>query len=195
MGWGDLQNFLQHPKVEIAWDLWLGTAPVRPFAPGIYHPTKWRAWQDFGTGWSGDIGCHIFDPVWKGLGLQAPLSVSAEVQESWVKSANGAPITGRKENTSPGLFPAMTGLKARNWRSNGLMASIFPPEHIRKLASPDLKEYPPECSMLIGTEGSLLIPLGYPPQLLRRLADRQVLTNRPLPTLKELYPGPELPPS
>ena len=68
------------------WDLWLGTAPVRPYAPDIYHPTKWRAWQDFGTGWSGDIGCHIFDPVWKGLGLQAPLTVQAEVQESWKNS-------------------------------------------------------------------------------------------------------------
>ena len=48
---------------------------MRPYAPDIYHPTKWRAWQDFGTGWSGDIGCHIFDAVWKGLGLKAPLTV------------------------------------------------------------------------------------------------------------------------
>ncbi|MCX7888096.1 MAG: gfo/Idh/MocA family oxidoreductase, partial [Verrucomicrobiae bacterium] len=56
----------QPPPPELAWDLWLGTAPVRPYTPGIYHPVKWRAWQDFGTGWSGDIGCHIFDAVWKG---------------------------------------------------------------------------------------------------------------------------------
>src|SRR5678816_44486 len=60
------------PK-ELAWDLWLGTAPERSYAPSIYHPTKWRAWQDFGTGWSGDIGCHIFDAVWKGLKMQAPI--------------------------------------------------------------------------------------------------------------------------
>ena len=71
---------------RLNWNLWLGTAPVRPYAPDIYHPTKWRAWQDFGTGWSGDIGCHIFDAVWKGLGLQPPLTVSAEVQESWKNS-------------------------------------------------------------------------------------------------------------
>ena len=37
---------------------------------------------------------------------------------------------------------------------------FYPPEHIRKLYSEDLKEYPPESSMLIGTEGSLLIPHG-----------------------------------
>ncbi|HTL17410.1 MAG TPA: gfo/Idh/MocA family oxidoreductase, partial [Patescibacteria group bacterium] len=36
----------------------------------------------------------------------------------------------------------------------------------RRRAGPNLKEYPAECSLLIGTEGSLLIPHGYPPQLL-----------------------------
>jgi len=29
-----------------------------------------------------------------------------------------------------------------------------------------MKDYPAECSMVVGTEGALLIPLGYPPQLL-----------------------------
>lgn len=51
--------------------------PERPFAPELYHPTRWRGWLNFGTGWSGDIGCHIFDAVWKGLGLGAPKSVQA----------------------------------------------------------------------------------------------------------------------
>jgi len=66
------------PPESLKWDLWLGTAPVRPYAPGIYHPVKWRAWLDFGTGWSGDIGCHIFDAVWKGLGLKPALTCVAE---------------------------------------------------------------------------------------------------------------------
>ncbi|MCP5109604.1 MAG: Gfo/Idh/MocA family oxidoreductase, partial [bacterium] len=35
---------------QLNWDLWTGTAPLRSYAPGIYHPSKWRAWQDFGTG-------------------------------------------------------------------------------------------------------------------------------------------------
>ena len=35
------------------WDLWLGTAPVRPYHPA-YLPFKWRGWWDFGTGALGD---------------------------------------------------------------------------------------------------------------------------------------------
>ncbi|MCX6914685.1 MAG: Gfo/Idh/MocA family oxidoreductase [Verrucomicrobia bacterium] len=76
----------QEPPSSLDWNLWIGSAPMRPYAPDIYHQTKWRAWQDFGTGWSGDIGCHIFDAVWKGLGLHTPLTVWAEVQESWKDS-------------------------------------------------------------------------------------------------------------
>src|ERR1035437_9746363 len=66
----------EEPPAYLNWNLWIGSAPTRPYAPEIYHQTKWRAWQDFGTGWSGDIGCHIFDPVWKGLGLRPPLTGS-----------------------------------------------------------------------------------------------------------------------
>jgi hypothetical protein len=48
----------QAPPSTLHWDNWLGTAPKRPYVPKIYHPAIWRTWQDFGTGWAGDIGCH-----------------------------------------------------------------------------------------------------------------------------------------
>ncbi len=154
------------PPPNLSWDLWLGTAPVRPFVADIYHPTKWRAWQDFGTGWSGDIGCHIFDPVWKGLGLRAPLTVSAEVQDSWLKSA-----ARRADNWPQGdhitwSFSDSDRTEGKDLVLEWFDGEYFPPEHIRKLASPNLQDYPAESSMLIGTEGSLLIPHGYPAQLL-----------------------------
>jgi predicted dehydrogenase len=60
----------------LAWDLWVGPAPFRPFHPA-YLPFKWRGWWDFGTGALGDIGCHAFDPVFRALKLGAPLSVEA----------------------------------------------------------------------------------------------------------------------
>jgi predicted dehydrogenase len=155
------------PPPGLSWNLWLGTAPVRPYVPDIYHPTKWRAWQDFGTGWSGDIGCHIFDPVWKGLGLMAPLSVVAEVQESWVKSPQRRGDTWPQGEHITWLFPATTDrVQGSELVLEWFDGEYYPPEHIRRLAGPDLKEYPPESSILIGTEGSLLIPHNYPAQLL-----------------------------
>jgi len=59
------------------WDLWLGTAPQRPYSPA-YHPFKWRGFWDFGTGALGDMGCHIIDiPFWA-LDLAGNCTVEAE---------------------------------------------------------------------------------------------------------------------
>ncbi|HEX9186983.1 MAG TPA: Gfo/Idh/MocA family oxidoreductase [Vicinamibacteria bacterium] len=58
------------------WDLWLGPVRYRPYHPE-YHPTKWRAWLDFGTGALGDMGCHILDPAFWALELGPPRTVQA----------------------------------------------------------------------------------------------------------------------
>jgi len=60
----------------MAWDLWLGTAPDRPYHPA-YAPFKWRGWWDFGCGALGDMGCHIMDASFWALELGAPTSVEA----------------------------------------------------------------------------------------------------------------------
>jgi predicted dehydrogenase len=156
----------QAPPASLNWDLWIGSAPTRPYAPDIYHPTKWRAWQDFGTGWSGDICCHIFDPVWKGLGLRPPLAVSADVQESWRTSAVRRADTWPQGDHIVWTFPGNERTGGEELALEWFDGEFYPPEHIRKLYSADLKEYPPESSMLIGTDGALLIPHNAPPQLL-----------------------------
>jgi hypothetical protein len=61
---------------SLDWDLWLGPVPYRPYHPE-YHPTKWRAWLEFGTGALGDMGCHILDPAFWALELGAPRTVQA----------------------------------------------------------------------------------------------------------------------
>jgi predicted dehydrogenase len=69
----------ENPPVPagLHWDLWLGPAPARPYAPG-YHPREWRRWWDFGGGTLGDMGCHYTDlPFWA-LKLRAPTSIEAE---------------------------------------------------------------------------------------------------------------------
>lgn len=64
------------------WDLWIGPAPYRPYHPA-YHPEKWRAWWDFGTGSLGDLGCHILDPVFWALKLKYPVSVEGCITAYW----------------------------------------------------------------------------------------------------------------
>jgi predicted dehydrogenase len=69
------------PK-DLDWDLWIGPAPLRPYHPS-YHPAKWRAWWDFGTGSLGDMGCHIVDPLFWALKLKYPVSVEANISTYW----------------------------------------------------------------------------------------------------------------
>jgi predicted dehydrogenase len=58
------------------WDLWIGPSAMRPYPP-TYHPFGWRAWQDFGAGAMGDMGCHVMDAAFTILKLGAPTSVIA----------------------------------------------------------------------------------------------------------------------
>ncbi len=61
----------------INWEMWVGTAPYRPYANG-YHPFSWRGWWDFGTGALGDMACHTFNMPYMALDLKDPTSVQAE---------------------------------------------------------------------------------------------------------------------
>lgn len=146
------------PPASLNWDVWIGNAPMRPYAPGIYHPVLWRAWQDFGTGWSGDIGCHIFDAVWKGLDLKAPVSVIAEVQESWKDSPERRADCWPQSNHITWVFPGNKMTAGSELVLEWFDGEYYPPESIRSLYS--IGEYPAESAMVVGEEGALLIPHG-----------------------------------
>jgi predicted dehydrogenase len=62
----------------LAWDLWLGVSPERPYKEKMYHPFAWRGWEDFGTGAQGDMGCHLMDPAVWFLELGAPLRLRSD---------------------------------------------------------------------------------------------------------------------
>ncbi len=65
------------PPSHLNWDLWLGPAKVRRYSPE-YCPYKWRFWWDFGTGETGNWGCHILDiPFWA-LQLKYPTRVDLD---------------------------------------------------------------------------------------------------------------------
>lgn len=61
------------------WNLWLGVAPERPYAPG-YHPFAWRGWHDFGTGALGDMACHTVNLPFRGLNLGYATEVEAQTE-------------------------------------------------------------------------------------------------------------------
>ena len=85
---------------DLDWDLWLGTATVRPYRANwpkehpvyspeswkrfiyqkdpqlpIYHPFTWRGWIEFGSGAVGDIAPHSMNVVFFALDLGAPSAV------------------------------------------------------------------------------------------------------------------------
>ncbi len=152
---------------HLAWDLWTGTAPVRPYAAGIYHPSKWRSWIDFGTGWSGDIGCHVFDATWKALGLTAPETVKARVQKSWKDSPARRADTWPQSDHITWNFPGTEMTEGDQLTVEWFDGLFYPPKEVQALVPREIHEtYPPESAMLIGTEGSIILPNGKMPTLL-----------------------------
>ena len=53
---------------SINWEHWIGPT-FTDYLKGYYHPGNWRKRLDYGTGTFGDMGCHIYDPVFKALDL------------------------------------------------------------------------------------------------------------------------------
>lgn len=131
---------------NIAWDLWLGPAADRPYSPE-YMPFRWRGWWDFGTGSLGDMGCHIFDPVYWGLDLHYPTAVEA-VGEPLLPQAGPLNLTAKFEFPARGDMPAVTctWMDAGNKPSQEVAGEI-------KLASGG--------SLIIGDEGKMVISGDY----------------------------------
>jgi predicted dehydrogenase len=78
----NLDKVDQHYDVPqtLDYDLWVGPVPFRPYTP-LWVPWNWRGWLHFGTGCIGDWFCHVIDPSFWALNLDAPESVRAEVMD------------------------------------------------------------------------------------------------------------------
>ena len=139
---------------NVRWDLWLGAAPERPFAPDVYHPFKWRDWQDFGSGAMGDFGCHILDPVFGALLLTAPKSITAEnagtTSEVWPGPETITYVFPGTKYTSGSEIKIV-------WRDGGLK----PPRELAQL--PEGVDLPGGGSLFIGEGGTMVLPhVGMP---------------------------------
>ena len=132
------------------WNLWLGVVAERPFIGGeYYHPANWRKRLDFGTGTLGDMGCHIFDPVFESIGLTSAVSVRSEGpapnQWNW-------PLNGKVHYQFAGTSRTADKTLPVTWYDG---SSSPPAEVIALLEGGDV---PNTGSILIGTEGVLVVP-------------------------------------
>ena len=141
------------------WNLWLGVCAERPFiGKSYYHPEEWRRRLDFGTGTFGDMGCHIFDPVFESIGLTAPLSVRSEgpVPNQW----NWA-----MDSHIRYVFPGTAYTAGKTLSVAWDDGAAQPPAEVRALLEGD--PLPDNGSIFVGTEGTMgpphvARPLLYP---------------------------------
>ncbi len=139
----------------LLWDQWLGVAPVRPYKADVYHPAKWRGWQDFGTGVLGDFACHIFDPVFTAITPGAVLSVAAETAEL-------------NSETWPAWNVVRFEMKGSKYTEGATINATWydgkqPPAELAQM--PEGYNLPRSGSLIIGTEGVMVLPHWAGPQL------------------------------
>lgn len=172
--WGDsspLPERTDTPPASLNWDLWLGVAAERPFiGGGYYHPGNWRKRLDFGTGTFGDMGCHIYDPVFAALALTAPLSV---------KSDGPAPTATNWANDARVLyvFPGTKFTDGKTVNVTWYDGDQKPSPEVAKLIGG--RQLPGQGSIFFGTKGLMILPHVGAPILLEPNGQNELAAERP----------------
>jgi len=139
------------------WDLWLGPAPERPYTGG-FAPYDWRFWWDYGTGETGNWGCHVLDiPFWalelahpvyvagsgpEPDGARTPTSLTSRLDFPARKAAGGATLPAVSVHWHQGRPPILEGLAGNERGKDG------------KRPSDSMN------NLFIGTAGTLLCGFG-----------------------------------
>ena len=161
-GWGDSAPRLTHSDpvpATLDWDLWCGVGPKVPYiGKKYYHPGGWRKRLDYGAGTLGDMGCHLYSPMFQALGFRAPLAI---------KSVGSAP-------------------SAHNWALNEKFEYVFAGNKLtagkqikitwydgKHRPSQDILDRvagsaPNQGNIFVGTKGALLAPHGGLPKAFPR---------------------------
>ncbi len=159
-----------HVPRHLNWDLWLGPAPFRPFAPGYAH-FNWRGWWDFGTGALGDIACHAMDAAFWTLDLAYPTRIEAESTELFAETAP-------KLSRIVYHFPERNGRAPVKvvWRDGGLL-----PPKPREVESGESWSFPSIGGQLwVGDDGKLVAGVyGEEPRLVDRARHAELTANPP----------------
>jgi predicted dehydrogenase len=150
--WGDpepLPNRSDPVPATLDWDQWIGVCSPRPYLANYYHPGVWRKRIDFGTGTFGDMGCHIFDPVFESLALTAPITVRSEgpVPSRWNWATN---------SVIHYVFPGTAHTEGPTVPVTWYDGDERPPKDVAALLGGH--GLPEQGSIFIGTKGVVLLP-------------------------------------
>jgi predicted dehydrogenase len=172
--WGD-----PNPKPDrkdpvpegLDWDQWVGPAPYHDYIKGYYHPGNWRKRLDYGGGTFGDMGCHIYDPTFKALGLTYPISLksvgSSPNEHNWGVDA-----------VVEYQFPQTPYSEGKVLPVTWYDGSARPPARVLSLL--EGKPLPKQGSVIIGTEGVMLLPhLGMPSLYPQKKFEKFVIRPEP----------------
>jgi predicted dehydrogenase len=193
--WPQAPGITARPKGDqpipkyLHWDLWLGTAPARPFFHredgnfkehrGVYHDFNWRGWWDFGTGALGDMACHTANMAFMALKLGSPTSIVAEAGElnpetypAWAQILFEFP--------SRGDMPA---LKFTWYEGKKDGKKVLPPDEYVKMMSATKHGLKDSGSLLVGEKGVLYSPSDYGAEYVLLPAEKFADYKKPEPTL------------
>lgn len=190
--WPQAPKITARPKGEdpvpkyLAWDLWLGPAPFRPYhhgtdankKRGTYHDFNWRGWWDFGTGALGDMACHTANMAFMALKLGYPTSVmgdcgdlNPETFPAWAKVVFQFP---QRDKMGPVTFTWYEG------RKEGKL--VHPPEELQAKILKQGESLASSGSILVGEKGILYSPNDYGAAY-RLYLNKGVEPVKPAPTL------------
>ena len=143
----DMAGEPQPVPAGLDWDLWLGPTAERPYTKG-FAPYDWRFWWEFGTGETGNWGCHILDiPFWA-IDLAHPVHVSGSGPEPDAKRTP-------KSLASRLDFPARTGADGKSWPAVSVhWYQGLPPVLAERGIDGKLAEK--KNTLFIGTDGMLI---------------------------------------
>ena len=151
--WGDadLRPDRSDPiPASLDWELWCGTRPKPSYINGYYHPGQWRKRLDYGTGTLGDMGCHIYSPMFGALGFRAPLAV---------RSIGGEPneYNWAVNEQLEYIFPQTKYTARKTTKVTWYDGALRPPQEIQELVGGTI---PTQGAVFVGTKGALLAPHG-----------------------------------
>lgn len=112
------------PPPEVDYDIWLGSAPKRPFNPARFHK-NWRWFFDYGTGDLGNDGVHRLDMAYAALSaaieakggepLTKPTRISAVGGHWYFDDAQEFPDTLNVSYEFAGKQPSLLTYEMRIW--------------------------------------------------------------------------------